>query len=236
MAEGAIFLNSGPLFSGERLETMEDLPEWQAQEEATRDAFERIRESYEKHATLLAGAPSVEETRFFIIGPALHALGFTHSATERLDVSDSQQLVVDYTCFANSVDFRAAAEARGGIGFFRTSLAVVRTVAWGRDLDGADTTLDEDGEPTDAPSVVPSQELDAWLRSTGCTYGILTNGCDWRVYHRGTSGLLSTFFQADMISAMKSDFEEFRRFFLLFGKQAIQPDDSGTCLLDRLLQ
>lgn len=235
MAEGAIFLNSGPLFNGERLETLEDLSEWQAQEEAARDAYERVRESYEKHATLLAGSPSVEETRFFITGPALHALGFTHSAMERLDMAEGQSVAFDYTCFPSSAEFRIAAEARGGIGFFRSAVAVVKTIAWGADLDGA-VAPTEEGDEAPAPTALPAQELDFWLRSTGCTYGILTNGCDWRLYHRGTSGLLNAFFQADMISAMKSDFEEFKRFYLLFGKSAYLTDDSGTSFIDRLLQ
>ena len=39
-----------------------------------------------------------------------------------------------------------------------------------------------------------------------------------------------------MIAAMKSDFEDFKRFYLLFRKEAFLKDDSGESFLDRMLQ
>lgn len=229
MAEGAIFLNSGPLFNGQSLETLEEMPEWETLDEAARQAYERIRETFEKHATLLAGNPSVEETRFYMINPTLYALNFSHSVAESVSLGDDQVVRVDYTCFANANDFYEAEPARGSLGFFRPAITIVGAEAWGSSFDEAP----DDG---DEPAVLPAQRLDVLLRTTGRDYGILSNGCDWRLYHRATSSQNSTFFQADMIAAMKSEFEDFKRFYLLFNRDAFIRDDTGMCFLDRLLQ
>ncbi|MCA9543365.1 MAG: hypothetical protein KC613_03215 [Myxococcales bacterium] len=229
MSEGAIFLNSGPLFNAERLETIEDVTEWGELGDDVRVAYTMIREAFEKHATLLAGNPSVEETRFYMINPTLYALNFSHSVAESVSLGDDQVVRVDYTCFANANDFYEAEPARGSLGFFRPAITIVGAEAWGSSFDEAP----DDG---DEPAVLPAQRLDVLLRTTGRDYGILSNGCDWRLYHRATSSQNSTFFQADMIAAMKSEFEDFKRFYLLFNRDAFIRDDTGMCFLDRLLQ
>lgn len=237
MSEAAIFLNSGPLFNGERLESLEETAEWQSVEAAARLAFERVRELFEKHSTLLAGSPSADETRYYMVGPTLHALGFTHSVAEPIPVGEEHDGRIDYVCFSGSADFYEGENSRGGMGFFRPSLTIVKTASWGASLDDLMQPVSEDGTPIEGvPGVLPAAELDLFLRTTGRDYGIVTNGCDWRLFHRGTSGMLNTFFQADMIAAMKTDYDDFKRFFMLFGRDAMLRDDSGTCFLDRLLQ
>lgn len=236
MAEGAIFLNRGPLFKNEQLERIEELPEWNEYDAAARAAFDRIRETYEKHATLLAGAPSADETRFFVIGPVLHALNFTHSAMESFALNDEQNARVDYVGFGSGADFLEAQETRGSVAFFRTAIAVIKTVAWGASLDEAPEPPEPEEGEEPAKTMPPPQELHLLLQATGKDYGILCSGCDWRLYHRGTSGTLETFFQADMIAAMKSNYEDFKIFFLLFNRAAFVKDNSGLCFLDRMLQ
>lgn len=236
MAEGAIFVNSGPLFNADRLEALEDLAEWKTLDESARIAYERLRDVYEKCATLLAGNPSALETRFHIVNPTLHALRLTFSVEEAISVGDDQSLNVDYACFTNAQEFYDAEPTRGTVGFFRSALCIVQAAAWGADLDVApEPTPTEDGsEPQ--PTVPPAVRLDLLLRSTGCEYGVLTNGYLWRLYHRDTSGLLNTFFQADMIAAMKTDYEEFKRFFLLFNREAFVRGPKGECFLDTCRQ
>jgi hypothetical protein len=233
MAEGAIFLNSGPLFNGERLETLEDCPEWETLHDSAVTAFERVKETFEKHATLLAGNPTVEETRFYMINSSLHALNFTHSVQEVVSLGQEQATRIDYVCFADATDFYEAEPMRESMGFFARALTIASAVAWGQSLDGASD--ESEGEESGA-TLQPAQELDLLLRTTGLRYGILTNGCDWRLYHSSTSALVNTFFQADMIAAMKSDFEDFKRFYLLFNRAAFKPGDDGQCFIDRLLQ
>jgi hypothetical protein len=230
MSEGAIFLNSGPLFSGEQLASLEERPEWSGLDEAARTAYEVVKETFERHSTLLAGNPSVEETRFHMVTPTLHTLGFTHSAFEPLSLGSEGGLIrVDYACFANAEEFGASVDARETVGFFRNALTVVRAVGWGQNLDNA---VDNADGSTD---VRPAMELDLIMRHTGVRYGILTNGCDWRLYHHSTSGTLTTYFHADMIAAMKSDFEDFKTFYLIFNKHALTVDKMGRCFLDSLI-
>jgi hypothetical protein len=228
MSEGAIFLNSGPLFNAERLESLEETEAWTELGDEVEAAYAMIRESFEKHATLLAGNPSVDETRYFIGTPTLHALGFMASVDERVDAVSEGAVHVDYALFANADDFVEAEPYRGTGGFFRTAVGIVECIAWGTDLDAA--ADEEEG------SASPAQKLDVLLRATGCDYGVLTNGCDWRIYHRATSNLQDTYFQADMIAAVKGDYEDFKRFYMLFRASAFLKGDSGESFLDRLLQ
>lgn len=230
MAEGAIFLNSGPLFSADRLEALDSMPEWEQIEEDAKLAFIRVKEAFEKHATLLAGRPSAEETRFFMVNPTLHALGFMHSVQEPIEVAPEHVARVDYALFGNHVHFLDAEPARGTMSFFHDCLAVTRAVEWAHDLEQGAAEGEEEG------AIQPAQELDLLLTATSLDYGILTNGCDWRLYHRATSGLLNTWFQADMIAAIKSDFEDFKRFYLLFRREAFVKGDSGESFLDTMLQ
>lgn len=231
MAEGAIFLNSGPLFNAERLESLESTPEWSEVDEAAQMAFMRVKEAFEKHATLLAGRPSAEETRYFMVNPSLHALGFMHSVQEPIEVAPEQTARVDYVLFSGSMPFLDASVTRGSAGFYHDALAIVRAVEWAYNLEQG--AVEGEG---DEPSIHPAQELDLLLSATGRDYGILSNGCDWRLYHRATSAQAATWFQADMIAAMKSDFEDFKRFYLLFRKEAFLKDNSGESFLDRMLQ
>lgn len=232
MAEGAIFLNSGPLLNGDRLEGLEDTPEW-ANDEPVQAAYERIREAFEKHSTLLAGQPSVEETRFHMINPTLHALGYTYSVYEPLDLGADRVARVDYVCFANSNDFLDAVESRGSVAFFRQALMLVRGLVWNSPFDTAEG---QEGEEAQEAELAPAMEIDFLLRTTGRDYGVITNGCDWRLVHQASSGHLDTFLQADMIAAMKTEYEDFKRFYLLFAKSSFLKDDSGTSFVDRLLQ
>ena len=228
MSEGAIFLNSGPLFNADRLESLDEAAEWGELGDEGGIACQMIREAFEKHATLLAGRPTVDETRYFMVTPTLHALGFMASVDERVEGGAGQAGVrVDYALFSDAEDFHASEPIRGSVGFFRPCNAIVQTVKWGE-------SLDEPGEDEDSPS--PTQKLDLLLRTTGCDYGILTNGCDYRLYHRATSSLQNTWFQADMIAAIKSDFEDFKRFFLLVRSGAFIKRDTGESFLDNLLQ
>lgn len=227
MSEGAIFLNSGPLFNAERLESLDEGEAWGDLGEEVDIAYKMIRESFEKHATLLAGRPSVDETRYFMVTPTLHALGFMASVDERVESAGQSEVRVDYALFSDAEDFHIAEPVRGSVGYFRPASGIVQVVKWGEDLDAVDGDEDD---------VSPTQKLDLLLRTTGCDYGILTNGCDWRIYHRATSSLQNTWFQADMIAAVKSDFEDFKRFFLLVRAGAFLKGDSGESFLDRLLQ
>lgn len=238
MTEEAIFLNSGPLFSGERLERMEEDAAWEEEDQAARDAFTRIREAFEKHSTLLAGNPTLEDTRFFMMNPTIHALGFTPTVYEPVEVRGGGTARVDYTLFANADSFYEAVPHRGGVAFFRPALAIIKTVPWGYNVHDGKLAQDIDDQSPDdfSTDIEPPSELDALLRACGTDFGIVTNGWNWRLYHRATSERLDTFFQADMIAAMKSDFEDFKRFYLLFRREAFLKGREGISFLDSMLQ
>ena len=122
---------------------------------------------------------------------------------------------VDYACFAGPDEFNEAHPSRGSIGFFRPALCLVKSVPWNGSLDepfvpeppsddpepveavavSSDTENEDDeddgiklrrpGMDEEPSGIAPPLELDALLRATGVDFGILTNGCQWRLYHRG---------------------------------------------------
>src|SRR5699024_8933716 len=135
-----------------------------------------------KHSTLLAGSPSLEETRFFMINPTLHALGYTHSVYEPVPTQSGSVARVDYTLFPNAESFLEARDMRGSLSFFRASVGLSIAVAWTggldevpaapvheeNDADEADVDDQEVEETAEAPEaqeeaqgILPAAELDA---------------------------------------------------------------------------
>ena len=68
-------------------------------------------------------------------------------------------------------------------------------------------------------------------------WGILTNGRQWRLYHRRTSYRLDSFYEVDLAALLtqNQDLDAFRYFYNLFRRDAFIPDPSGTSFLDLVL-
>ena len=105
---------------------------------------------------------------------------------------------------------------------------MVRGFAW-------DASLDEYATETEGPSN-PAFEIDRSIRATGVDWGILTNGQVWRLYHRDTSGLFSTFYEVNLMQVLQSaDVEQFKYFWAIFSPEALGGFESNDPLVRRML-
>ena len=225
MSEHA-FRNHGELFDNESLTDIVETPEWNA--EKIEDVRRALEEHLERREQLVEEVGDLNEmqTRFYWVSNVLRALGYTFSVAELTPNDDDTR--PDFTLFYAADDFRNAIAHRGEREYFAQVLTVVRAFAW-------DASLDEYAPGTEGPSN-PAYEIDKMIRATGVNFGIMTNGRLWRLYHRDTSGLFSTYFEVDLVEALQSaNQDEFKYFWAIFSPEGIGGYDANDPLVLRLL-
>ena len=169
------------------------------------------------------------ERRF--IQPLLEQLGHIFDVQLALQTSRGTKRP-DYAFFA-SRDTRDAAQPHINTNqFFNTALAIGDAKAWSRNLD---RKTQGGGDPFNNQN--PNYQIDFYLRGADKDWGILTNGRQWRLYHRQTSYRLDSFYEVDLavLLSENGDLDSFRYFYNLFRRDAFIPDPSGTSFLDLIL-
>ncbi len=224
MAEA--FQNVNNLFLPERLAELSTFPEMKSEKIAI--SLENLEELLEKREAVLAEELSDVETQYHWVSYVLRYLGFCSTVAEAppLD-TDSEDYRPDFTLFANAADFRRAVPFRAQRDFFTGALAIVRSLAYGSSLDEL---------VTEGGSYNPAYDVDRHLRNTGLTWGVLTNGRAWRLFHRDTSGLMTTYFEMDLIKILEDkDMDAFKIFWAVFGPEGLGGTESGQPIAYRLL-
>ena len=183
-----------------------------------------------------AVAPNAEhlkeaQTERQFIQPVLKQLGHVFEVQPALHTSQGTK-EPDYAFFTSGDALDATQPHINTNQFFKTALAVGDAKAWSRNLD--QKALDS-GDPFNNQN--PSYQIDFYLRGADKFWGILTNGGQWRLYHRQTSYRLDTFYEVDLAALLSEngDLETFRYFYCLFRRDAFTPDASGTSFLDLIL-
>jgi hypothetical protein len=221
MAE--LVTNSGNMFQEEGIHYLSD--QIGVGDEVLRERFNHLTDYLERRQAALSKEPSATETSFYFLNRALHILGYVHSHNEPL-VSGSNDRP-DYTLFASSADFVEREASRGTPQFFVGALGVLKACAWLSEFDPA--------EPEEG-AVSPILALDEQLRQTGLQWGILTNGNLWRLYHRNTCNLLTTYYEVNLLDILREkDFDAFRYFAGAFSMEALRFDDSGVNVVQQIL-
>lgn len=203
-----VYKNEGKLFQDEKLQQIREQPEWAS------DRADEVRitleELLEKREPEIESGLNELATQFYWVSPVLRALGCTFSVAE---ISADDDARPDFTIFYEPQDFRTAVQVRGARGFFSNALAVVRAYGWHTDL----RELDEKQGPGS-----PAFEIDKLIRATGVSWGIVTNGREWRLYHRETSGLFTTFYEVDLLSTLQNPtIEDFKFFWTIFSPEGL---------------
>ena len=183
-----------------------------------------------------AVAPNAEhlneaQTEHEFIQPLLEQLGHTFEVQPALHTSQGTKRP-DYAFFA-SRDIHDGAQPHINTNqFFNTALAVGDAKAWSRNLD---RKTQGGGDPFNNQN--PNYQIDFYLRGADKDWGILTNGRQWRLYHRQTSYRLDSFYEVDLATLLSEngDLDAFRYFYCLFQRDAFLPDPSGASFLDRVL-
>lgn len=222
-----VFRNHGQLFEDSGLAAINGAPEWSSTRvDQVRHLLE---EAFNKYEVVLEESERMGEleTQYHWVGAVLRTLGYTFSVAELTPVGD-ETVRPDFSLFYNSEDFRTALPHRGEREFFQHVLGVVRCYAWG-------DSLDEYPEGHEGPTN-PAYEIDRIIRTTGVSWGIMTNGRLWRLYHRETSGLFSTFYEVDLVAALQSgDLNTFKYFWAIFSPEGLGGYESQDPIVHRLL-
>jgi hypothetical protein len=171
------------------------------------------------------------QTEHEFIQPLLEQLGHVFEVQPSLQTSQGTR-VPDYAFFP-SVEVHNAAQPHINTNqFFNTALAIGDAKAWSRNLD---RRVQGGGDPFTNQN--PNYQIDSYLRGSDKEWGILTNGRQWRLYHRQTSYRLDSFYEVDLATLLSENrgIDTFRYFYCLFRRDAFTPVVGESPFLDLVL-
>ena len=171
--------------------------------------------------------PQTEEQ---FIRPVLKLLGHAFGVQPILSTSLGAKQP-DYAFFPDQEALNRAHPQINTNAFFNTAVAVGDAKAWTRNLD---KKLVGSGDPFSNAN--PNYQIDFYIRTSGLTWGILTSGKLWRLYHRDTSYKLDSFYEVNLEKILTDEnIDEFRYFYYFFRREAFIPHTSNHTFLDDAL-
>ena len=169
------------------------------------------------YVSIAAAASRLNEaqTEEQFIRPVLRVLGHAFEVQPVLRTAQGTKQP-DYAFFADTETLQLARPQLNTDAFFNTVTAIGDAKAWGRNLD---RRLDGPGDAFSNSN--PNYQIDFYIRTSGVTWGILTNGKQWRLYHRDTSYRLDSFYEVDLGKVLiGDDIDAFRYFYYFFRREA----------------
>ncbi len=190
----------GSLFARDFLtESISQLSDWQAVDDAALDGFERaLRSIFDRFPT--DQTPNESQTEDDLIWPVLGALGWTASLRQQNLSSRGRDDVPDGLLFVDEATKDRANAFAEEWKRYEFGLAVVESKRWQRPLD---RRSDRQGEET-----APSTQMLRYLRRVddltngALRWGVLTNGAKWRLYWAGARSVSEQFFELDLATAL----------------------------------
>ena len=181
------------------------------------------------HLTQRTSNEPQTERRF--IQPLLEQLGHIFDVQLALQTSQGTKRP-DYAFFASRDALNAAQPHINTNQFFNAALAVGDAKKWSLNLDHR---AQGSGDPFNNQN--PNYQINFYIQNAEKNWGILTNGRQWRLYHRQTSYRLDNFYEVDLAALLSGngDLDSFRYFYNLFRGDAFLPDPSGVSFLDLVL-
>lgn len=217
------YVNAGNLFDESNLAKITTFAEWNDPDLVNQRQI--LNELWEKRSAIVEEGLNRKETGYHWTSYVLRRLGFCFSVAER-SPSEIEDVRPDFTLFNDSADFMTAKNYRGTRDFFSSAVGCVRSMGWSE-------SLDEIEEPEEGENQNPAFELDRYMRLTNLSWGILTNGHTWRLYNRDSSGLMTTYFEVNLMDAIKSDEDEvFKFFWMIFGTTGLGKSAVAARLYD----
>lgn len=186
------------------------------------------------YAPIAAAASRLNEaqTEELFIRPVLRVLGHAFEVQPRLRTAQGTKQP-DYAFFADTETLHLARPQLNTDEFFTTATAIGDAKAWGRNLD---RRLDGPGDAFSNSN--PNYQIDFYIRTSGVTWGMLTNGKQWRLYHRDTSYKLDSFYEVDLGKVLTDDdINAFRYFYYFFRSEAFAQEVAAgsVTFLDNVL-
>src|SRR2546426_4450002 len=203
------------LFSDHYLKGRLSKNDWWPSDAEVRPAWEYCKELYENR--YLACAKNNEAfTRQELLDKVLERLGFAW--TDNLGLPD-QDAEPDYTLFANAEEKEAVIN-KDSAERYRAAVGILEAKKLNHPLS----------QRSRHQQRYPHQQIRDYLNEAQVlSWGILTNGNEWRLYCRDTKP--SYFFGFNFELAVKS-LQNFKVFFALFSPGAFARDGQGKCRLD----
>ena len=217
------------LFSDYYLDTL--LPQrgdWQMLSAAAEAAKAQIKAIFAGYVP----SKSEAQTEHELVRPILAVLGHTFEVQTPLATPQGTKKP-DYILYRdigalNANKGAVLDEARLAAG----GLAVGEAKYWDRPLDVTLQDAHRAGDPFDNRN--PSYQIAFYMLHSGVTWGLLTNGRLWRLYHRDTSHKLDRYYEVDLPALLASeDPGAFPYFYGFFRRAAFDP---GPLALTALLQ
>ena len=201
--------------------------QWQRLRGDARKARTAITEIWRARGAIMRNHPNEQQTEAEFIRPVLETLGF--SWIPQTPTATHFKNTPDYALF-DSAPTKAAAYTNINKGDYSTAIAICEAKRWERQLGERTSDVGEGAE-------VPARQITRYLLQTGCPWGILTNGREWRLYTSRVPGRLDANYSYDLLRLLETGSEDdFLYFFLFFSRAALRRDASGRSVVDALLE
>ena len=163
--------------------------------------------------------------------PILTQLGHTFERQASVPGLDAGVKRPDYVFFPDEATRQAAVRAQRTAEYAAHALAVGEVKRWdvplGKKQRGGGASFEAQN---------PSWQIDYYVRATGLTWGLLSNGRLWRLVQQDTSQRLAIYYEVDLVNLLtRGDAEVLRYFTIFFRQAALRPDDQGRVFLDDAL-
>ena len=223
---------SRPLFSDHCLSNLlPEHPRWEAALPKAEAMLPWLRDLYSKEQELL---PEYNESRLRErwFNPIFRQLGHAYQEQPSVPGLEKQAKRPDYAFFADDTARQRAMRAAVRSQYASCALAVGEVKRW-------DVPLGKKGKGGRGTFKAqnPGWQIDFYVRTSGLSWGILSNGRLWRLVHQDTCQSLSIFYEIDLVSLLKQEEARLLRYFILFfGAEAFRPDSQGHAFLDDTLE
>ena len=155
-------------------------------------------------------------TNKLLIIPTLTSLGWRNYLPEM----HSGYGIPDHLLFVNEDSMNLASKAKPVAEAFRYATVIQESKKYNSTLGLSLKSGSPHAQILDYLSIADSQ-TDGALR-----WGMLTNGQMWRLYDRKSTPRLDAYYEVDVVKALReSNFDLLRNFFLLFRRQAFEPQE-----------
>ncbi|RRR71913.1 MAG: hypothetical protein EI684_10840 [Candidatus Viridilinea halotolerans] len=183
-------------------------------------------------AILAAFTPSKNEAQTVqdLVRPVLLALGHRFEVQAALKTPKGTKRP-DYLFYRDQAALNANKDRVLTAADLGAVFAVGDAKYWERKLD-----VSSSGEG-DEINRVPADQIAFYMRHSGVTWGILTNGRHWRLYHKDTVEKQDRYYEVDLPSLAEGDnVDAFLYFYAFFRRAAFDPAAAEPLALEALLQ
>ena len=208
------------LFSDHYLKARLSKNDWWPTDAEAKPIWEFCRELYEKRAFALRRFDNEMGVRQEFIDKIIEKIGFAWSDNLRLPETQ-QELEPDYLLYPSEEEKEAVLN-KDVSHRYRAAIAILEAKKFGHPLS----------QISKSQQRYPHQQIRDYLNEAQVlSWGVLTNGDEWRLYCRDTKP--SHYFAINFELAIRS-LDEFKFFLALFSPAAFVRDVQGKCRLDQV--